>query len=786
MQNNLPLFSLISVICVLLLSTGCDSGNGGDGKANTTSVSKQGYAGSDRCRRCHEDFYQLWATSHHGLAMQPFTADLARAQLTPSKKGIKIQDMTFTAIIDGDASCIHEQGPKGEHRYPMVHVLGGKNIFYFLTPLERGRLQVLPLAYDLNRKEWFDTTQSAVRHFPDMPDEALYWKESPLTFNTSCYSCHVSQLTTNYQFDTDTYHTEWREPGINCETCHGPSDEHITVCDQAAGGPPPEDLKIIQTSTFTHKQHNHTCAPCHAKMSPVTASFMPGDDYFDHYDLVTLEDPDFYPDGRDLGENYTYTLWRMNPCAVSGKLSCVHCHTSSGRYKFKEKDHNHACLPCHKERVENAPAHTHHKADSPASRCVACHMPMTEFARMHRSDHTMRPPTPAATAKFKSPNACNVCHDDKDAQWADRHVREWHDDDYQAPVLARAELLDAARKNQWTKLDAMLAFLDSEDCDEIYATSFIRLLANCDNLAWIPVVKKKLKDPSPLVRGAAVVTLGNVLQPDTLPGLIAASRDARRLVRVRAAAVLAPVLDGITDKQDREAVDRAMTEYLSSLDTRLDDFSAHYNRGNYFMARNKHEQAIKSFETAMRLQPSATAPFVNASMAYAQLSDATNAEQCLVKALQANPNSAAAHFNLGLLLAEQNNLRDAEDHLRAALKNDPRMDAAAYNLGILLSKDRLAKAIQWCRKAHKLRPWNPRYGYTLAFYQYQNGQAAEAATLLERLTTQKPPAADHFRLLGQIYEQTGQMDKAQRLYRSALLLPEIPEQDKQFFKSRIR
>jgi hypothetical protein len=56
----------------------------------------------------------------------------------------------------------------------------------------------------------------------------------------------------------------------------------------------------------------------------------------DHYDLITLENPDFYADGRDLGENYTYTSWLMSPCLKSGKLHCVTCHTSSGRYRFKD------------------------------------------------------------------------------------------------------------------------------------------------------------------------------------------------------------------------------------------------------------------------------------------------------------------------------------------------------------------------------------------------------------------------------------------------------------------
>jgi len=38
---------------------------------------------------------------------------------------------------------------------------------------------------------------------------------------------------------------------------------------------------------------------------PLTAGYRTPERFFDHFDLVTLENPDFYPDGRDLGENYT-------------------------------------------------------------------------------------------------------------------------------------------------------------------------------------------------------------------------------------------------------------------------------------------------------------------------------------------------------------------------------------------------------------------------------------------------------------------------------------------------
>jgi hypothetical protein len=37
-----------------------------------------------------------------------------------------------------------EKGLKGEKKYKMEHALGGKNVYYFLTPFPRGRLQTLP------------------------------------------------------------------------------------------------------------------------------------------------------------------------------------------------------------------------------------------------------------------------------------------------------------------------------------------------------------------------------------------------------------------------------------------------------------------------------------------------------------------------------------------------------------------------------------------------------------------------------------------------------------------
>jgi len=413
----------------------------------------QGYLGSPNCRECHERFYELWSDSHHGLAMQPYTDEFAQQNLTPQVKPIKIENNQASYLAESglEQGWIKENTSDATKSYPIVHVMGGKNVYYFLTTLDRGRLQTLPVAYDVNKKRWYDTAASGIRHFPDaQADEPVPWKDSMYTFNSSCYNCHVSQLSTNYDMEKDTYRTEWSEPGINCEACHGPGAEHVEVCRSAPKDNPPQDLKIISTKVFTAEQINSMCNCCHAKMSPISTSFTPGDKYFDHFDLVMLESQDFYPDGRDLGENYTMTGWRMSPCIKNGKLHCINCHTSSGRYRFNEPAiANEACLPCHQEQVANIAIHSRHEQKEKSPKCISCHMPMTQFAHMNRTDHSMRPPVPAATLKYKSPNACNLCHTDKDADWAQKQVSQWGKDTRQKQYLRLADFVDQARREDW-------------------------------------------------------------------------------------------------------------------------------------------------------------------------------------------------------------------------------------------------------------------------------------------------------------------------------------------------
>jgi len=728
------------------------------------------FVGSHSCQGCHEEFHRLWASSWHGLAMQPYSSEFAEKNLSSQQTDVVIEKHRYRAEVGRGQGWMREQGPDGKKRYPIVHVMGGKNVYYFLTPLERGRLQVLPLAYDVHKKNWYDTAASGVRHFPDRQDETLFWTDRLYTFNTTCFSCHVSQLATRYDLATDTYHTTWGEPGITCESCHGPAGDHVRAMEALPPGQSPHELKIIRTKDFTHAQTNDLCATCHAKMIPLSTDFVAGDKFFDHYDAITLEHPDFYPDGRDLGENYTYTPWLMSPCAKSGKLDCNHCHTPSGRMRFEGEKANQACLPCHEKYVAAPSEHGHHVAGSKGNECIGCHMPMTQFAAMNRTDHSMRPPMPASTIAFQSPNACNLCHADHDAAWAEAWVRQWYPRDYQAEPLRLAHLVDAARKSQWDRLPEMLAEIAKQDGDVVSRNSLVRLLQGCDDPKKWPVLTGALQDPSPLVRASAASSLRGHLSRESVAALLTAVGDEFRLVRIRAAATLAAIpLEIVKDSEQALALEKANKEFEVAMRARPDDWASYANLGNFAMAQQDFSKAAKFFEIACRLEPRRIGPLVNAAIAYSNLGEMAQAGDCLRRALEAEPTNAAVNFNLGLLLAEEGKVDQAEKALRDALKSDPKMAPAAYNLGVILAgKKKSEEAILWCRRAHELRKDDPKYAYTLAFYLRQSGDTAGVVSILRDRLTRQPFDLEASLFLADMYEEQGKRQAAAELYRGLL------------------
>jgi len=426
-------------------------------------------------------------------------------------------------------------------------------------------------------------------------------------------------------------------------------------------------------------------------------------------------------------------------------------------------------LPCHKERVGNVEAHSHHKKDSEGAKCIACHMPMTEFAKMKRSDHSMLPPTPATTIAYKSPNACNLCHTKKTAAWADSAVRKWHKVDYQAEKLRLAGLISAARKEDWSKLNEMLDYINNNDHDEIFTTSLIRLLRLCPKQEKWAVIKDALNDPSPLVRSSAAEALEENLTPENVKALISLLNDSLLLVRYKAMRALSRIPKNILEKSEQINLDKAFAEYEKALKVRLDHWISHYNLGNFYLNQQRYNEAIHSYNLSIKLKPDELMPYINVSIVYNRLKQNDKAEAALRKALEIDPQNYAGYLNLGMLLSEMRRRGEAVLAFKKALEVNPSSAKAAYNLAVLYGQEGLLdEAVKYCALVTKNDEQEPKYLYSYAFYLQKVGNLNRAIELLKKCIQNFPTYGESYVLLGYLLEKTGKVEDAVQLYVQAL------------------
>ena len=497
---------------------------------------------------------------------------------------------------------------------------------------------------------------------------------------------------------------------------------------------------------FPPSRADSACASCHAKMIPLTAAFVPGDDFFDHYDLVCLEDPDFSPDGRDLGENYTYTHWLLNPCARSSKvrefesskvLDCTYCHTSSGRFRFADNP-NAACTSCHKKDIATHSRHSKKTLELQNFRtlelptCLSCHMPQTTFAAMRRSDHSHRPPCPEASRRFGGPpSACTLCHTAKDEAWAAAHVREWFPDNTRrAKILREGALVEAARKRDITWLGQVYSYPLAVHPDPVVATSILRLLRGIPSDVMMSVnpadpliigevaAQCAVLGDHPLVRSAAAALLADYLnKPRSVEALLYALKDPSRVVRIQAAQSLAAYPRNRLDRESRKNLEAAEKELMVMFSARPDDWASHYNLGNYRLARGDRGGAMAAYKESMALRDDTVMPHVNAAVLASQNGNLNEAIGYLHTAHKASPHHGAVNLNLGLALAESGDPVAAERHLRIAMGDPACRAQAAYNCAVIVGQGNPNAAAELCREAVTSDPANPRYREALDYYQ---------------------------------------------------------------------
>ena len=332
-------------------------------------------------------------------------------------------------------------------RFHVDYTIGSKWQQGYATKLSDGSLHVIPIEYNAIQKAWVNywkiidppgSKRALISEFPRLLVETNYQK--------NCAICHTSQLRAASSGDDPMAHATFLQPGINCEMCHGPSALHVK---EARTGQvrkknpfePPVDFRKV-----SNRQGVRVCAQCHRQtalreigeqnemnFSTTKASFVPST-WSRAYDAFSLRA--FYKDGRFRETTFIVEAFTRSACYRKGTAQCASCHAphlpdfahNLTSLKFKDQP-NEMCLGCHDKFRDKLEAHTHHSAKSEASQCVSCHMPRIVNALLFQArSHQIEVPRADMTLRFgqaESPNACLLCHLDKDGQWAEQELQKW-------------------------------------------------------------------------------------------------------------------------------------------------------------------------------------------------------------------------------------------------------------------------------------------------------------------------------------------------------------------------
>ena len=197
----------------------------------------------------------------------------------------------------------------------------------------------------------------------------------------------------------------------------------------------------------------------------------------------------FYKDGRLRETTFVVESLLRSQCFDRGQVQCGHCHdphpeAAAGNPKSLKfpNEPNQMCLQCHEGMAADMAFHTRHPADSNAGACTACHMPaimnsLLFKAGTHKIDDI---PDAERTSRFgheESPNACLLCHQDRDTGWLTASLRAW-----KKPETPHTDTLPAgAPKKTMDSLNRLVARIDAATAGDRF-TLLVEAQARISNL----------------------------------------------------------------------------------------------------------------------------------------------------------------------------------------------------------------------------------------------------------------------------------------------------------------
>lgn len=626
------------------------------------------FVGRESCVQCHQQQVEHFTGSDHDLAMDLATDDTVLGDFNDQM--IDHYGITSKMFRDGDKFMVTTDGPDGKlHDYEVKYVFGVRPLQQYMVELappdsagpdEIGRVQVLRISWNTAKKEWFYLMPPDVDERLE-PEDPLHWTGITQNWNTSCASCHSTDVHKNFSIKDLNYRTTFSEIDVSCEACHGPASYHVQLANRTS---PFWDRKhgygLAKLKTTSNVPQVESCAPCHARRTATSESFRPGCNFDDFHATQLIMSPIYHVDGQVRDEDYVYGSFLQSKM-YHKNVKCTDCHDPhTAKLKYEG---NLLCTSCHQNQHPagkyDTPNHHHHEPGKPGSFCIDCHMPTTTYMMVdHRRDHSFRVPRPDLSIQFGTPNACTGCHlepeklSGRTTQLPLRQYLDWiiaaeQGDAGVVQELDRINQIMQSAIEKWypdppeierTKYYQQLAqALDPKGPDfktmgqlalDNAAPSFIRAsavagLARLPDKSSLETARQALEDSDPKVVAAALMRIDSEVSRigqqlsfyderevrsafSSITQIVAPllGHESRR-VRMEAARVFASL-----PEQARRATPKqmqqfkiALDELKSSLMVDNDRANAHMMLADIFEMEGNSKEAKKHYQLAVRVEP---------------------------------------------------------------------------------------------------------------------------------------------------------------------------------------
>jgi hypothetical protein len=341
--------------------------------------SNEAYAGDQACGKCHTSMVASQEMSRMAHAAMP----AAVADLLHSKPDLSFRSNQYEYRIQTDSkggevrSTYSVTNGTQARSYPLTWAFGAGRVGQsYLFKKEDGDFYEARVTF-YPKLAKLEFTPARVLLNPTDLEEAMY-RRVPNSEVLRCFSCHTTGSVLNNSFDE-----AHLVPGIKCEACHGPGQEHVTAMGAAhseKGG-----THIYNPQHLAPTDSIEFCGACHGSWWDVKLS------------KVT---------GPSTTRSAPYRL-ATSKCWGKGddsRLKCTGCHNPHKPLETRSEAYDAVCLQCHakKNATDSRPtANQQHPGDAPnlraacrvgTEKCTSCHMPKTYVSDMHDdfTDHRIR------------------------------------------------------------------------------------------------------------------------------------------------------------------------------------------------------------------------------------------------------------------------------------------------------------------------------------------------------------------------------------------------------------